>query len=125
MITGMKRIDIDGKTYSLRYTWAVLAEVAEKYGDSPNLFEPETVAFVGAAGLRERHSEMTPEKIMELSPPLIPFANDVQQALQWAYFGDKGIPEDDGVKKKRTLTGWLRRIKARLSRVFRRRSSGA
>ena len=125
MITGMKRIDIDGKSYSLRYTWAVLAEVAEKYGDSPNLFDPETVAFVGSAGLRERHPEMTPEKIMELSPPLIPFANDVQQALQYSYFGDKGVPDDDGVKKKRILTGWLRRIKARLSRVFRRRSSGA
>ena len=116
MITGMKRIDIDGKTYSLRYTWAVLAEVAEKYGDSPNLFDPETVAFVGAAGLRERHPEMTPEKIMELSPPLIPFANDVQQALQWAYFGDKGVPEDGDVKKKRTLIGWIRHIGRRLSR---------
>ena len=116
MVTGMKRTDIDGKSYSLRYTWAVLAEVAEKYGDSPNLFDPETVAFVGAAGLLKRHPEMTPEKIMELSPPLIPFANDVQQALQWAYFGDKGVPEDDGVKKKRILTGWLRRIKRRLSR---------
>ena len=116
MITGMKRTDIDGKTYSLRYTWAVLAEVAEKYGDSPNLFEPETVAFVGAAGLRKRNPEMTAEKIMELSPPLIPFANDVQQALQWAYFGDKGVPEDDGVKKKRTLIGWLKRIGRRLSR---------
>ena len=116
MITGLKRIDIDGKSYSLRYTWAVLAEVAEKYGDSPNLFEPETVAFVGSAGLRERHPEMTVEKIMELSPPLIPFANDVQQALQWAYFGDKSVPEDDGVKKKLTLIGWLRHIKARFWR---------
>ena len=118
MITGMKRTDVDGKSYSLRYTWAVLAEVAEKYGDSPNLFDPETVAFVGSAGLRERHPEMTPEKIMELSPPLIPFTNDVQQALQWAYFGDKGVPEDDGdgVKKKRTLIGWIRHIGRRLSR---------
>ena len=116
MITGMKRIDIDGKSYSLRYTWAVLAEVAEKYGDSPNLFQPETVAFVGSVGMREKYPEMTPEKLMELSPPLIPFANDVQQALSWAYFGDQGVPEDDGVKKKRTLTGWIRHIGRRLSR---------
>ena len=50
MITGMKRIDIDGKSYSLRYTWAALAEVAEKYGDSPNLFDPETVALSGPLG---------------------------------------------------------------------------
>jgi len=38
--------------------------------------------------------------------------------LQWAYFGDKGVPDDDGVKKKRTLIGWLRHIARRLSRVF-------
>jgi len=116
MITGMKITTINAGQYYLRYPWAVLAEVAEKYGDSPNLFEPETVAFVGSAGLRERHPEMTPEKIMELSPPLIPFANDVQMALQWAYFGDQGVPDDDGVKKKRTLIGWLKRIGRRLSR---------
>jgi len=123
-ITGMKITTINTGQYYLRYPWAVLAEISSKYGESPNLFEPETVAFVGSAGLRERHPEMTPEKLMELSPPLIPFANDVQMALQYSYFGDKGVPDDDGVKKKRTLIGWLRRIKMRLSRVFRRRSSG-
>jgi len=125
MITGMKVTTIEGKSYYLRYTWAVLAEVAEKYGETPNLFDPETVAFVGSAGLRKKHPEMTPEKIMEISPPLIPFANDVQQALQWAYFGDKGIPDDDGIKKKQTLTGWIRRIKVRLLRVFHRSNSGS
>ncbi|MBW2645089.1 MAG: hypothetical protein JRE23_02720 [Deltaproteobacteria bacterium] len=119
MITGTKVTTIEGKPYRLRYTWAVLAEVNEKYGDSPDLFKPEVVAFVGAAGMRKKHPEMTPEKIMELSPPLIPFANDVQQALTWAYFGDKGMPEDEDVKKKQTLTGWIKRIKMRLLRVFR------
>jgi hypothetical protein len=111
MITGQKRIDILGKPYYLRFTWAALAEVAGKYGDAPNLFDPETVAFVASAGLRDKHPEMTPEKIMELSPPLIPFANDVQEALKWAYFGDAPIPDgDDAVKKKPILTGWIKRI---------------
>ncbi|MFA5671762.1 MAG: hypothetical protein WC922_04845 [Synergistaceae bacterium] len=112
MIEGTKRVKIDGKSYPLRFNWKALAEIADKYGDSPNLFEPETVAFVGSAGMREKHQEMTPEKIMELSPPLIPFANDVQEALKFAYFGDAPIPEGD-VKKKRTLTGWIRRIARR------------
>ena len=112
MITGTKMIKIEGKPYCLRFTWAALAEVAGKYGDNPNLFEPETVAFVGSAGMREKHPEMTPERIMELSPPLIPFANDVQEALKLAYFGDAPIPDGD-VKKKRTLTGWIRRIARR------------
>jgi len=116
MITGLKVTEIYGKSYRLRYTWAALAEVAGKYGDSPNLFDPETVAFVGSAGMRENHPDMTAEKIMELSPPLIPFANDVQQALQWAYFGDKGVPDDGDVKKKPILTGWFSRIKTLFSR---------
>lgn len=113
MIIGTKRIDIDGKPYYLRFNWAALAEIAGKYGDSPNLFDVETVAFVGSAGLRERHPEMTPERIMELSPPLVPFANDVQQALQWAYFGNQGIPKSDDIKKKWDLIGWIKRIKMR------------
>jgi len=115
VITGTKRINIGGKPYCLRYTWTALAEVAEKYGDSPNMFDPETVAYVASCGLRGKHPEMTPEKIMELSPPLIPLANDVQQALTWAYFGDEGIPKGE-VKKKLNPTGLLRRIVRRLSR---------
>ena len=120
MITGMKEIKINKKVYYLRFTWAALAEISTKFGDNPNLFEPETMAFVGSAGMRAKHPEMTSEKIMELSPPLIPFANDVQEALTWAYFGDQGVPKDEGsVKKKRTLTGLLNHIKMRFLRVFR------
>ena len=112
MITGRKQTIINGKTYILRFTWEALAQVSEKYGDSPDLFSPEVVAYVGSVGMINRSPEMTPEKIMELSPPLIPFANDVQQALQWAYFGDEGVPDE--VKKKQTLIGWLKRIVRRL-----------
>jgi hypothetical protein len=110
MITGMKQIVINGKSYYLRFTWAALSEVAGKYGDNPNLFDPETVAFVASAGMRERHPEMTPEKIMELSPPLYPFTNDVQQALKWAYFGSDKIPNDEDVKKKLNPIGLIKRI---------------
>lgn len=117
MITGRKRTVIDGTSYYLRFTWSALAEVAERYGDNPNLFDPETVAFVGSAGLRGQHPDMTPEMLMELSPPLIPFATDVQQALQWAYFGSDKVPDGDGdVKKKRILTGWIKHIGRRLLR---------
>jgi hypothetical protein len=123
VITGIKTTTIHGKEYRLRYPWAVLAEISEKYGDNPNLFDPKTVAFIAAAGLREHHPEMSPEKIMELSPPFIPFANDVQKALEWAYFGGKGIPDEE-VKKKQTLIGWFRHTRRRLFQVFRRQSSG-
>jgi hypothetical protein len=112
-ITGEKIITINGQDYVLRFTWKALAEVGTKYGDTPNLFNAEIVANVAAAGLRERHQEMTAEKIMELSPPLVPFARDVQMALQWGYFGADSVPKTDAdnVKKNLQKGGLLRHIK--------------
>jgi hypothetical protein len=56
---------------------------------------------------------------MELSPPLIPFANAVQEALKWAYFGAGDMPLQDDVKKNRQTDGWLTRIAQRFSRGYR------
>lgn len=124
-ITGEKTVVIGGQDYILRYTWKALAEVEEKYGDKPNLFNPEVIAYVAAAGMRDRHPEMTADEIMRLSPPLIPFARDVQLALQWAYFGAEAIPKDDApVKKNRPAGGLWRRIVTLLRRAFRRPNSG-
>ncbi len=113
MITGAKNTKINGQSYSLRFSWAALAEVAQEYGESPDLFDPKVLAFVGSAGLREKHPEMTTERLIEMSPPLVPFANDVQQALTWAYFGDK-TPIGGDVKKKLPLIGWISHTVKRL-----------
>ena len=125
-ITGEKTVVIGGQGYTMRYTWKALAEVEEKYGDKPNLFNPEVIACVASAGMRDRHPEMTAEEIMRLSPPLIPFARDVQLALQWAYFGAEAIPKDDDapVKKNRPAGGLWRRFVTLLRRAFPRRNSG-
>ena len=114
-ITGEKNIILGGKNYVLRFTWRALAEIETKYGDNPNLFSPETVAFVAAAGLKDNHPDMTAEHIMKLSPPVVPFAKDVQEALQWAYFGAEVVPVTPGdeVKKKSHevgLFGLIRRL---------------
>lgn len=109
-ITGEKVITINGERLTLRYTWKAIAEIEARYGDVPDLFKPETVADVAAAGLREKHPEYTAERIMELSPPLVPLARDVQLALQWAYFGAEAIPEKQEVKKNRSTGGWWRRL---------------
>lgn len=108
-LTGDKLTHINGVPFTIRFTWKALAEVEHKYGDNPNLFDAETVAFVASAGMREKHPDMTAEKIMTLSPPLIPFARDVQEALQWAYFGAESLPAfpDDDVKKNDHLKGGL------------------
>ena len=106
-ITGERLVEINGGKYTLRFTWKALAEIEAKYGDNPNLFNAEVIANIASYGLSEKHPEMTAEKIMELSPPLMPFVNAVQEALQWAYFGKEPVPKSDVKKKK---TGLLRRI---------------
>ena len=116
-ITGEKVISLDGKRMVLRYTWRAIAEVEAKHGDKPELFEAGTVASIAAIALREKHPEYTAERIMELSPPLIPFARDVQEALQWAYFGKEIPPAATDEQKKSRLKGGLWQ---RLKRWFRR-----
>jgi hypothetical protein len=113
-VTGEKVIKLDGKVVVLRYTWRAIAEIEEKHGDMPNLFEAEVVASIAAIGLREKQPEYTAERIMELSPPLIPFAKDVQEALQWAYFGKETPPDSEESQKKSHLKGgWWKRLRRR------------
>ena len=115
-ITGEKVIRLDGKRVVLRYTWRAIAEIEAKHGDMPNMFDAEVVASVAAIGLKDKYPEYTAERIMELSPPLIPFAKNVQEALQWAYFGKEIPPAADSEKKSRSKGGWWKRLKRRLRR---------
>jgi len=103
-ITGEFEIEMDGRRYTVKFDWDALAEVSVKHGDNPNLFNPDIVASVAAIGMKRKHPEMTTERIKEISPPLIPFARDVQTALQYAYFGNEDLPQEDG-KKKRSQPG--------------------
>lgn len=112
-ITGEVDIDLCGEVYSIRFDWDALAAVKDAHGDAPNLFDSDVLASVASMGMKKRHPELTPEKIRELSPPLVPFANTVQQALQYAYFGGEALPDDDE-KKSPQKTGLLSRI----SRLF-------
>lgn len=113
-ITGEMIIDVAGVKYTLRYDWQALSELQAKHGDAPNLFNADVVADVAAIGLR-KYPEMTAERIKELSPPLIPFANAVQKAIQYAYFGPDAVPQNDDVKKNRLKVGFWRRLLRRLS----------
>jgi hypothetical protein len=99
MITGDKKITLNGMSYILRFDWRALAEIEKDHGESPNLFRAATLASVAAAGFRRYHPELTAERIADISPPLAPFARAVQEALQWAYFGDEAVPADTGEKK--------------------------
>ena len=124
-VTGEKLIEIGGQKCVLKFTWKALAEIEAKFGENPNLFNAGVLSKVAAAGLRDRQPEMTAEKIMEISPPLVPFAHAIQTAMQWAYFGAESIPEaSKEVKKNLPTDGLLARIRQRFRTAFRRSSSG-
>ncbi len=110
-ITGEAEVAIGDVKYTIRFDWGCLAEIEAVHGDSPNMFNPDIVASVAAIGMKKHHPEMTVEKILELSPPLIPFATAVQVAMQFAYFGPESIPKDDQKKNAQKRDGLFHRIK--------------
>lgn len=117
-IRGAVDVELAGEMYTLRFDWNALAAIEAAQGDSPNLFDPHVVASVAAIGFAARHPELTAERIMELSPPLMPFAGIVQQALQLAYFGPESPDVSDDAKKKSgpERAGFWRRIQRRWRR---------
>ena len=102
-VTGEGKIKIAGKEYNIRFDWSCLAEIEAKYGDNYSWFDPDTLATLASIGFKKYHPELTAEKIKELSPPLKPFAAEVQRVLYFAYFGNEEIQEDSGGEKKSVL----------------------
>lgn len=102
---GAVTVRLGGADYTLRLDWAALAEVKTRHGDNPDLKDLSVVASVASLGLRAHHPEMTPERIQELSPPVWPLVQAIQQAYQWAYFGPEGFP-DEAKATARRGTGW-------------------
>lgn len=117
-ITGEKKVIINGQGYTLRFSWRALSEIETKYGDNPNLFNTDVLAHVAAAGFRDKHPDLTAERIMDLSPPVMPFCAAVKEAIQWAYFGAEQMPKTGtvGEVKKNRLADTLSRLLNRLLR---------
>ena len=109
-IDGEFVIEVAGHEYRLRYDWKALSEVEAAHGDTPNLWNAEVAASVAAFGFRRNHPDMTAERILELSPPLVPFIKAIQTALQWAYFGPEAVQDDDKKKAHQLKAGLLRRL---------------
>jgi len=113
MVTGERVVDIGGEAVTLRYTWRQLAKVEAEFGDAPNLFKVETLARVAAIGIDR--PEWTPERIIELSPPMVPFIRAVDEAVKLAYFGNEAVPAEAEKKSLPPKDGLFRR----LGRLFR------
>lgn len=95
-LEGESPLIINGQELTLVYDWAALAKLSKKFGNAPNLFEPETLAAALEIGLKKNHKGVTAAHILEASPPLVDAIAAFNMAMQRAYFGHKGPPKDSG-----------------------------
>jgi hypothetical protein len=113
-IQGIKRIRIGMEIFSMRFTWAECEILEKKYGAAgPRLGDLNILADVAAIGMQSFHAGMTGEKLREMNPPIFVLQASVNQALAFAYYGDKspddvveGRTDPDDKKKER----WSRKF---------------
>ena len=97
---GEVEIKMGGEDFILRFDWNALARLREKYGQKYeekvnqafHVLAVADLAEIAAIGLAGHHEGITPDKVMELSPPVLPFYRALQEAFLLSLLG----PEDDG-----------------------------
>lgn len=99
-------LTIGKNKFQLCFSWARVAELQSALGDDApaqvvkaEFKSIEDAAATLAIGMKEYHPEMTLEKIMEMSPPLVPVADAMKKAMLLALFGPTMEPEKDDTKK--------------------------
>jgi len=94
-IKGEREVQLDGKTYVIVFDWNALAMLSDEFGlNNMNLRDTRSLAKALAVGLLKHHKDegLTPERIQDLSPPLVPTIAAVTEAYEFAYFGKDGPP---------------------------------
>jgi hypothetical protein len=105
-LAGKVEITLDGNTHTLRYDWNGIAELTRLYPDGYNLMDPQQLATIIAVGLKHEMPDLTPQQIMDMSPPIIDTMEAVGSAINCAYFGTPKAPapeekaEDENPQKK-------------------------
>lgn len=118
---GEATIELEGKTFLLRYDWEGFAQLRELCGEG---FEVETaqalakfdlayVAKVLAVGLRKSRPGTTPEEIMALAPPIGPVSAAISLAFRRGWWGPTGEPPE--TKKPNPLMRLLRGLSRKTS----------
>ena len=113
---GQVPIQIDGKDLILQFDMNAIAELNEEFGDQGHMVlmaatgssAMKDLAFGVAAGLQRNHpGEYTAEMILEITPPIKPLQEAVYEALQSAWHGPAGPPEEvDDVDPPKRLLSW-------------------
>lgn len=89
---GVVDLELNGKTFEIRYTWSALSEIKSKYGDEvlANLFAADPTVLAGVLVLGIDDPELTVDYVLEVSPPLNDIVLKIDEALAVAYFGVDG-----------------------------------
>ena len=90
---GIVHLRIGDKTYEMRLNWHGIAQVRRAYPDGYNLTDPEHLAVIMAVAMAAKHPEMTPDAIMDLSPPLERAIDAVTDLINYSWWGAKTPPE--------------------------------
>lgn len=92
-IRGTVQLDIEGTTYTMRLNWHGVAQIRRAYPDGYNLADPEHLSVIMSIAMAEKHPDMTPDRIMDLSPPLETAIEAVSDLVNYSWWGQKTAPE--------------------------------
>ena len=90
---GVTVITIDDQNYTMRLNWHGIAQIRRAYPEGYNLTDPEHLSVIMAVAMAEKHPEMTPDVIMDLSPPLEMAIDAVTDMINFSWWGSKTPPE--------------------------------
>lgn len=109
---GEQSLEINGKDYALVFNWKAIARAQSELGTAViakvgtiGALSPVEVAKLLAIGFEAKHPELTAERLIELSPPIVPALLAVDKAIAYAYFGPEGKPDKDEAKAAKADKG--------------------
>ena len=124
---------LDGEQYILRFSWDGLARLDDEFGsrydrvitEAATAGNVRVLAKVLAVGLEP---PLTPERIMELSPPVEEVSRSILTALSSAVWGKAGPPvseeeDEKGAENPQIRKTWWQRLGDLLSGLVGRRAN--
>lgn len=82
-------IEIDGQKYKAEFNYETFATLRKKFGEEPDLMNPEVLAVHALQAIKKNHPMVTLEQIMAASPPMVPVGRAVRAAMNRLFWGDK------------------------------------
>lgn len=96
--TGDATFQLDGKPLTLCYTLRAISEIRSVFDETVfskiHTIDPADLAKIVHFGLKKHHPDITQDQILDGEFCLIPTIQAVQKAIEIAYWGPNGIPQD-------------------------------